>query len=158
MYKFVAEIQRELDRLGAQAGTPLDQRQIMDCYWYAGGQRDWQYTDPQGELTEIADFYKHFFGLYWGELVYIDPYNNQAREVSMLRANANYDVVLEGKRRLLYAFAYDETYQNIYSFDLLTQGDDPAVYIVDYVDIEDAHIYFRKLSTFLSTLQRAGSL
>lgn len=154
MAVFNSEIQQELERLGAKQKKPISFEEMMDCSWHTSQKTDWQKNDPQGELTDVSDFYKHFFALRWPlRLTYLDD-DDVERTVRMSSPSENYDYLIKGKRTLLYIFAYDEHFQSFFSFDLFDSSDDPKVYYFAHDDISYATVRFGTVHEFLRTLQK----
>ena len=160
MYKFLDDIHRELTRLGVKQGSPSPLKKFLKSNWHTSTKTVWQNIDPLGEFTAVSDFYQWFLSLRWlavGDLAYLDP-DDEIRQVQMCQASENYDLNLQGQRVLLYAFAYDKSYQLFCSVDLLEKNANPKVYAVPHDEYERAYVRYNTLSEFLQTLHTKESL
>lgn len=161
MYTFIDDIQHELDRLGVKQGSPCSFEKFLDVNWHTSEKTIWQKTDPRGEFTDVADFHRYFLGLRWlavGKLAYRDPVDDEVRRVRMCCTSENYDLVIQGQRRLLYTFTYDESYQGFCSIDLFERNTNPKVYAVPHDECERAYVRYDTVHEFLQTLQKEESL
>lgn len=155
MYKFPDAIHHELTRLGVEQGSPSPFKNFLESNWHTSTKTVWQNIDPQGQFTEVPDFHQWFLGLRWlavGNLAYLDPVDDEIRQVQMCQTSENYDLSLQGQRVLLYTFAYDKSYQLFCSFDLLEKNDNPKVYVVPHDEYVRAYVRYNTLSEFLQTL------
>jgi predicted DNA-binding WGR domain protein len=114
----------------------------------------WEHVDPAGEVKEVPP------AVYW----FLAKVDFRTRDVQLGEpgdddetltfesGSENYDVTVEGKRRLLVEFAIDDA-QFYRCLDLCDQSPDPAVWSVDHDSSESAYVAFERLSEFLAALR-----